>query len=68
MSRDCEHGQLARSCNICDLEHQLKAAHGQRDKLLEALGLAADMLDMIGQHPQTVTNIRHIIAKIQTEG
>ena len=34
----------------------------QRDKLLEALGLAADMLDMTGQHPQTVADIRRIIA------
>lgn len=60
--RDCEHGQLARSCNICDLERELKTVTAQRDKLLEALGLAADMLDMIGQHPQTVANIRHVIA------
>lgn len=62
MSRDCEHGQLARSCNICDLERELKTVTEQRDKLLETLGLAADMLDMIGQHPQTVANIRRIIA------
>ena len=41
---------------------KLKAVTEQRDKLLEALGLAADMLDMIGQHPQTVANIRRIIA------
>ena len=47
--RDCEHGQLARSCNICDLERELKAVTQQRDKLLEALGLAADMLNMIEQ-------------------
>ena len=36
MSRDCEHGQLARSCNICDLERELKAVTQQRDKLLAA--------------------------------
>lgn len=65
--RDCEHGQLARSCNICDLEQELKTVTAQRDKLLETLGLAADMLDMIGQHPQTVVNIRRVIAKIHHE-
>lgn len=37
MNRDCEHGQLARSCNICDLARELKAALEQRDKLLAAL-------------------------------
>ena len=39
----------------------------QRDMLLEALGLAADILDMIGQYPQTVVNIRRVIAKIHHE-
>jgi hypothetical protein len=37
MERDCEHGQLARSCNICDLERDLKLVTEQRDKLLAAL-------------------------------
>ena len=37
MNRDCEHGQLARSCNICDLERELKAVTEQCDKLLAAL-------------------------------
>ena len=45
MSRDCEHGQLARSCNICDLERELKAVTAQRDKLLKALEAARSTLD-----------------------
>lgn len=42
MSRDCDHGQLARSCNICDLERELKAVTQQRDKLLAALEYVLD--------------------------
>lgn len=30
MNRDCEHGQLARSCSICDLERELKAVRNRR--------------------------------------
>ena len=45
MDRDCEHGQLARSCNICDLERELKAVTAQRDKLLKALEIALNTLD-----------------------
>lgn len=44
MTRDCKHGQLARSCNICELEaenERLKAAlewlHGRFDHALNAL-------------------------------
>lgn len=49
MSRDCEHGQLARSCNICDLERELKAVTEQRDKLLAALTEIAE-LDILKYH------------------
>ena len=49
MSRDCEHGQLARSCNICDLARELKAALEQRDKLLAALTEIAE-LDVLKYH------------------
>jgi hypothetical protein len=30
--RDCKHGQLARSCNICDLERELAAMTAERDE------------------------------------
>ena len=50
MSRDCDHGQLARSCNICDLERELKAVTQQRDKLLAALeGLTDDICSLIDE-------------------
>ena len=49
MSRDCEHGQLARSCNICDLEQELKTVTKQRDKLLAALTEIAE-LDILKYH------------------
>lgn len=49
MSRDCEHGQLARSCNICDLERELKAVTQQRDNLLAALTEIAE-LDILKYH------------------
>jgi len=48
MSRDCEHGQLARSCNICDLERELKAVTQQRDKLLA-------VLESLVNEPQDIT-------------
>lgn len=48
MSRDCEHGQLARSCNICDLEQELKAVTQQRDKLQAAL-------ESLVNEPQDIT-------------
>jgi hypothetical protein len=49
MERDCEHGQLARSCNICDLERDLKLVTEQRDKLLAALTEIAE-LDILKYH------------------
>lgn len=38
MTRDCEHGQLARSCEVCQLTAALAAAERERD---EARGLLA---------------------------
>lgn len=32
--RDCDHGQLSRSCPICDLESRLDEAMAQRDEAL----------------------------------
>lgn len=49
MNRDCEHGQLARSCSICDLARELKAVAEQRDKLLAALTEIAE-LDILKYH------------------
>ena len=61
MSRDCEHGQLARSCNICDLERELKAVTQQRDKLLVALEQCRDMVG----HPDNVDFINAAIAEVK---
>ena len=61
MSRDCEHGQLARSCNICDLERELKAVTQQRDKLLAALEQCRDMVG----HPDNVDFINAAIAEVK---
>jgi hypothetical protein len=33
--RDCKHGHLARSCEICELENQAKANTVRRDLLLQ---------------------------------
>ena len=35
--RDCKHGHLARSCHICELEHELAAMTRERDRLGEQL-------------------------------
>ena len=61
MSRDCEHGQLARSCNICDLERELKAVTQQRDKLLVALEQCRDMVG----HPDNVDFINAAISEVK---
>lgn len=61
MSRDCEHGQLARSCNICDLERELKAVTQQRDRLLAALEKCRDMVG----HPDNVAFINTAIAEVK---
>ena len=44
MARDCEHGQLARSCEVCDLRARVSELEQERDELREALGLACDEL------------------------
>lgn len=32
MARDCEHGQLARSCEICDLRAEVDRLTAERDR------------------------------------
>lgn len=61
MSRDCEHGQLARSCNTCDLERELKAVTQQRDRLLAALEKCRDMVG----HPDNIAFIDAAIADVK---
>ena len=61
MSRDCEHGQLARSCNICDLERDLKLVTEQRDKLLATLEQCRDMVG----HPDNIAFINAAIAEVK---
>lgn len=34
--RDCEHGQLARACRVCELERELAAVTAERDALRAA--------------------------------
>lgn len=52
MQRDCEHGQLARSCEICELKRELAAANvrveelkADRDKLLVMASRMADCIN-----------------------
>ena len=37
MSNQCEHGQLARSCELCDLEQQLATAQAENLRLLKEI-------------------------------
>ena len=34
-TRDCKHGQLARSCEVCDLESQLSTATALLKRMIE---------------------------------
>lgn len=63
--RDCEHGQLARSCSICDLERELKTVTEQRDKLLAALTEIAE-LDILKYH-HAYAIAKGAIAKVRHE-
>ena len=62
MSRDCEHGLLARSCEVCELEAELDAARtghraavralsqamGERDRLADERRAIIDCLNLYG--------------------
>lgn len=41
--RDCEHGQLARSCEICELKRELAAVTAERYTLR---GIVASLIDL----------------------
>lgn len=45
--RDCKHGQLARSCNICELEAEVTRLQAENDKLRAANNLAPHCLEDI---------------------
>ena len=47
--RDCEHGQLARACRICELERELAAERERADRakaegIKEGMRLAAEIM------------------------
>jgi hypothetical protein len=44
MTLECEHGQLARSCNICYLEREIAGHEAVMRQALEALENAEDQL------------------------
>lgn len=48
-NRDCEHGQLARSCHICSLEQEVAGILKQRDALLAAL------IDLVNEPQEDIT-------------
>jgi len=62
--RDCIHGQLARSCEICDLTAQLSAVTAERDSLqtlvsegnLRAESLRAEILRIEAERDEWVDN------------
>ncbi len=62
MSRDCEHGQLARSCSICDLERELKAVTEQRDKLLAAL---VEVIQISDRDHDAWSHVKAVIAEVK---
>ena len=57
--RDCKHGQLARSCNVCELEAEVAALR----LVVEAFAAAQDLRDEIGsfydptQKPREYANL-----------
>ena len=44
-SRDCEHGQLARSCNICELERALDEAYTSLYGISETTRISNEEMD-----------------------
>ena len=48
--RDCTHGQLARSCNICDLEQEIARQAQTIARLLEIEKAARNLAKVKGRH------------------
>jgi hypothetical protein len=63
MGIECEHGQLARSCNICEYEKEIAELEAENQRLREALGFIRNMND----HNFRVSHI-HDVAKRALEG
>ena len=58
--RDCEHGHLARSCRICELERELAAMTKERDRL-------QDEIDDIKDHQLGVEKVAYELAKVRAD-
>lgn len=43
--RDCEHGQLARACRVCELERELAAVTAERDATCRMLRASQEELE-----------------------
>ena len=48
--RDCVHGQLARSCNICDLEQEIASQAQTIARLLQIEKAARNLAKVKGRH------------------
>jgi predicted metallo-beta-lactamase superfamily hydrolase len=67
MSRDCKHGQLARSCCICELEKEnekLKAAYDEIKCALLSVYHDADYLEHVKKQYKSVGKEKIAIAKL----
>jgi hypothetical protein len=72
MSVACKHGQLARSCDICDLERELTAARAEvarltqeRDTLAQSLRDMLDAAESAGWGNAEVHNAREALAGLK---
>ena len=48
--RDCPHGQLARSCNICDMEREIASQAQTIARLLQIEAAALNLAKVKGRH------------------
>lgn len=47
--RDCKHGQLARSCQICELEQELKEERQLSNQTIKRITLLLEEWDLYGK-------------------
>lgn len=55
-NRDCTHGQLARSCNICDLEQEINNLKAKLQEMIEQPAANTPIQELMAQYSDECCN------------